>query len=202
MALCLPQSATAFVLSPEALVQAVAPHICKTGSLLVSPDSQEPLRAVERPVGSLGMPLGRHSFMPDHFPCPGCRARRRVRSVLAGGIKSPLYLNFLPIQGRACWEMRWTGLRQIRCNPSLCSQHQEHQTSCAKPGFSHAPLFQGPGSQAAHQPGSSSCHPASASFLCQVAPLSCFSRHLQRGPRAVSDSPHFSGHATGLIWAE
>lgn len=74
------------------------------------------------------MPLGRHSFMPDHFPCPGCRARRRVRSVLAGGIKSPLYLNFLPIQGRACWEMRWTGLRQISCNPSLCSQYQEHQT--------------------------------------------------------------------------
>lgn len=39
MALCLPQSATAFVLSPEALVQAAAPHICKTSSLLVSPYS-------------------------------------------------------------------------------------------------------------------------------------------------------------------
>lgn len=136
MALCLSQSATAFVLSPEALGQAAAPHICKTGSLLVSPDSQDsqaPLRAVlliHSPVGSRGMPLGRHSFMPDHFPCPGCRARRRVRSVLAGGIKSPLYLNFLPIQGRACWEMRWTGLWQISCNPSLCSQYQEHQTWC------------------------------------------------------------------------
>lgn len=42
MALCLPQSATAFVLSPEALGQAAAPHICKTGSLLVSGDSQAP----------------------------------------------------------------------------------------------------------------------------------------------------------------
>lgn len=117
-------------------MQAAVPHICKTGSLLVSSDSQEPPtpRAAQGPVGSLGMPLGRHSFMPDHFSCPGCRARRRVRSVLAGGIKSPLYLNFLPIQGRACWEMHWTGLRQISCNPSLCSQHQEHHASpCCPP---------------------------------------------------------------------
>lgn len=61
----------------------------------------------------------RLSFMLGHFPCSGFRAKRRVGSVLAGGIKTPKYPSFLPLQGRAFSEMHWTGVRQISCNPSL-----------------------------------------------------------------------------------
>lgn len=75
------------------------------------------LGVAQMPVGSLGMPLGIHSFMPDHFPCPGCRARKRVRSALAGGIKSPQCHSFLSFQGRACSETLWTAAATLASAP-------------------------------------------------------------------------------------